>query len=492
MRPIALAESVYRDKVYACWLGKNIGGTLGMPWEGDKNVHNLTFYDPVPTEPVANDDLDFQLVWLKMLQERGLYPTVGDFADYWTKHLGPYPWNEYGICHRNLARGLRPPISGCFENYFVDEMGSPIRSEIWACIAPGDPGLAASLAWKDAVVDHAGGEGVYGEMFWAALESAAVVISEPLTLIRIGLAMIPVHSLISRAVREAVWCHENVIEWREARERIVRCFGHDHMCNAPQNHAFTGLGWLYGKDFGDCLCKAVNCGYDTDCTGATLGSVLGIVGGTQAIPDRWREPVGEDIVLHKFTQNLDAPKTVGELTEQTVAIGTQLLAERSEVAEIAPDSRLPGDVLSLLCDNRRAVVALEQDPQSTIETVEGYDIALHYGGEPVLRPGIAKTVGVSVRRDDQPVSAEAQLQAPVGWSVEPAGAAFGQQRFTLYADEVADDNYLTVKVRLPEGERSAEYLILGPAGAPGYPCGENVERCPRCNARLESCICPKE
>ena len=55
-----------------------------------------------------------------------------------------------------------PPVSGWFENYYVDEMGSPIRSEIWACISPADPQTAASLAWMDSVMDHAGGEGTYG------------------------------------------------------------------------------------------------------------------------------------------------------------------------------------------------------------------------------------------------------------------------------------------------------------------------------------------
>ncbi len=64
---IKLNREEYRDKVLACWLGKNIGGTLGTPYEGRKYVHGLTFYDPVPPEPLPNDDLDFQLVWLKML-----------------------------------------------------------------------------------------------------------------------------------------------------------------------------------------------------------------------------------------------------------------------------------------------------------------------------------------------------------------------------------------------------------------------------------------
>ncbi|MFQ6099174.1 MAG: ADP-ribosylglycohydrolase family protein [Armatimonadota bacterium] len=489
MTPIQISESVYRDKVYACWLGKNIGGTLGAPWEGKKDVNNLTFYDPVPTESAANDDLDLQLVWLKMLQERGVHPSVSDFADYWIKHLGPYPWNEYGFCRRNLDRGLRPPISGCFENYYIDEMGSPIRSEIWACVAPGDPQLAASLAWKDAVLDHAGGEGVHGEMFWAALESAAFVESDPLTLINIGLSMIPIWSRISRAVREAVYSHQNGVEWLEARERIVRSFGHWQPCHAPQNHAFTILGWLYGRDYGDCLCKAVNCGYDTDCTGATLGSVLGLVGGTACIPDEWRDPIGEDIVLHRFTQDLDAPKTVADLTDQTVEVAKRLLPARSKVSSLAEETRLPENLASLLHANERALAALRQDPQSVIMTVEGFDIALHYGGEPVLRPGIAKTVGVSVIRDDESVEASVRLEGPADWQIEPAPEAFGQKRFTILADSVPDVSQLRVKATLPIGERVVECAILGPAEAQGYPTSTNVPTCPNCRARKEACLC---
>jgi hypothetical protein len=212
------------------------------PYEGQKKLHSLTFYNPVPDRASANDDLDFQLVWLEMLRERGVQITLSDFVDYWSKHLSSYPWNEYGFCMRNISRGLRPPISGCFENYYIDEMGSPIRSEIWACVAPGDPQLAASLAWMDSAMDHAGGEGTYGEMFWAAVESAAFVLSDPHTLIRIGLSMIPVWCRISRVIREAVWCYDNGVPWQEARERILFNFGHNQPCHAVQNHGFHRAG----------------------------------------------------------------------------------------------------------------------------------------------------------------------------------------------------------------------------------------------------------
>ena len=33
----------YKDKVKACWLGKNIGGTLGAPFEGYRGVYAVTY-----------------------------------------------------------------------------------------------------------------------------------------------------------------------------------------------------------------------------------------------------------------------------------------------------------------------------------------------------------------------------------------------------------------------------------------------------------------
>ena len=50
--------SEYRKKVRGCFIGKSVGGTLGMPFEGNLNVNEVTYYDPVPTSMVANDDLD--------------------------------------------------------------------------------------------------------------------------------------------------------------------------------------------------------------------------------------------------------------------------------------------------------------------------------------------------------------------------------------------------------------------------------------------------
>ena len=475
---LTIDRKTYRDKVRACWLGKNIGGTLGAPYEGDRNAHSLTYYDPVPSENAPNDDLDLQLVWLKLLEDHGIDPALPLFAEYWSRYAASYPWNEYGFFMRNYSRGLRPPVAGCFENYFVDEMGSPIRSEIWACLHPGDPQAAARMAWKDSALDHAGGEGTCGEMFWAAAEAAAFVVSDPVTLIRVGLNMIPLSSHVGRSIREAVWCHEKGLSWAEARERIATRFGHLQPCNAVPNHGFTVIGWLYGDDFGDCLCKAVNCGYDTDCTGATLGSLLGILGGTESIPARWREPVGERIVLHKFTRGLDAPQTIDALTDRTVALAEKAVGEKAD-STFGEPAQLPDDLLTRLFRNELALEASKQDIHMGVELCDGREVALHYGGEPVLWSGIGRELRVTVDGAETDV----ELSVPDGWSCDRLGPA----RFLVAsAAPVRPQSRVHATVA---GVGTVAFTILSPDEATGYAAGDNVPKCPECQARVEACIC---
>ncbi|HUW82902.1 MAG TPA: ADP-ribosylglycohydrolase family protein [Phycisphaerae bacterium] len=479
MPHITLDRTQFRDKVHACWIGKNIGGTLGGPWEGRKHTHALTFYEPVPDKALPNDDLDLQIVWLKMLEDEGIDPSVRTFAEYWWQYASAYPWDEYGFFVRNFARGLRPPVAGCFENFFVDNMGSPIRSEIWACLHPGDPQAAARMAWKDAALDHAGGEGTCGEMFWAAVQSAAFVERDPMTLIRIGLHMIPLASHVGRAIREAVLCWQKGLTWGQARDRIVTWFGTQHPCHAVPNHAFTIIGWLYGDDFGDRLCKAVNCGFDTDCTGATLGALLGILEGTGGIPPRWRKPVGDQIVLHKFTGQFNSPRTLSEFTDRTVALSEQA-AVGGDVM-FSDRTTLPDDLLTRLVRNEQARQALAQDNHAGVELLaDGREVWLHYNGEPVMHAKVERELDVTV---DGRAAAQAELTVPDGWSCR----SLGEGKFAVCCKgPVAPRSTLTVV--LPDGQ--ADFTMLGPDEAKGYPAGENIPKCSECGGRLNACVCP--
>ena len=108
---VALNEPEFRDKVFACWLGKNIGGTLGMPFEGKTQPQDVTFYTNIKKgEPEANDDLDLQILWLKAMQEHDAQVDARILGEYWLKYV-PVDWNEYGVGKKNMRRGILPPLA---------------------------------------------------------------------------------------------------------------------------------------------------------------------------------------------------------------------------------------------------------------------------------------------------------------------------------------------------------------------------------------------
>ena len=132
-----------QDKIQACWIGKNIGGTMGAPYEGRRCTQDITGYASPKGEPLPNDDLDLQMAWLMTLERFG--PRNFDantLAECWQLMIGPN-WNEYGIGKKNLTLGLLPPLCGEYDNdKWKHSNGAWIRSEVWACLAPGFPNVA--------------------------------------------------------------------------------------------------------------------------------------------------------------------------------------------------------------------------------------------------------------------------------------------------------------------------------------------------------------
>lgn len=64
----------------------------------------------------------------------------------------------------------------------------------------------------------------------------------------------------------------------------------------PYHELFVAASLLYGAgDFGKSICLAVQTGFDTDCNGATVGSVLGMRGGIDSIPEYWKAPLQDTL-----------------------------------------------------------------------------------------------------------------------------------------------------------------------------------------------------
>lgn len=324
-----------RDQLMGCWLGKAVGGTFGQSFEGLSGPLDATFYRPVPTEMVPNDDLDLQVVWACVLSEME-HPVVDAsvLADAWLRYV-EFPFNEYGVAKRNLREGLRPPMTGSYDNWFTCGEGAAIRSELWACLAPGDPQRAARYAAVDASVDHAG-DGIHAAMFLAALESALFASANLDGALDAGLNAIPSGSGISRAVRATRTWLSHGLPWLEVRKRILAEFGVEDFTDVRMNTGFVVLGLLAGEgDFERSILITNNCGRDTDSTTASVGAALGIRD-PDSIPPRWLNPIGRDLVLSPGIVGLPAPRTLDELTDVVQELAARLDAERTEPAADSP------------------------------------------------------------------------------------------------------------------------------------------------------------
>ena len=320
----------YKDKVYACWMGKNMGGTIGAPYEGKRELLNVQGFATKKGEVLPNDDLDLQLVWLHAVEFEGPRNITSEvLGEYWLSFITGY-WNEYGIARRNMEKGVMPPICGDLQNPWKHSNGAWIRTEIWATLAPAYPDLAVRYAIEDAKVDHGYGEGTYAAAFVAALESAAFVVSDLKKLIEIGLAKIPEDCRTAKTVKFVVKNYEKGVDPVETRNTVLKMNADigDGWFQAPSNIGYVVIGLLYGEgDLKKSMLTALNCGDDTDCTAGTVGAIFGLMHGTAGIPIDWREYIGDDIVTGTINTCLSFPriKTCTELTEKVASLATSVL-----------------------------------------------------------------------------------------------------------------------------------------------------------------------
>ncbi|MBR7077719.1 MAG: ADP-ribosylglycohydrolase family protein, partial [Clostridia bacterium] len=73
--------SVFLDKVKGCFLGKTVIGTLGAPFEGVKMPMEMPFKPEMVDTMLPNDDLDLQVIWLEVVERKGLSFTSYDLLE---------------------------------------------------------------------------------------------------------------------------------------------------------------------------------------------------------------------------------------------------------------------------------------------------------------------------------------------------------------------------------------------------------------------------
>ena len=394
----------YRDKVYACWLGKNIGGTMGTPYEGKREILDIKGFATEANVVLPNDDLDLQLVWLYAVERCGPQAINSNLlGDYWISFIGPH-WNEYGLAKANMKRGIMPPLSGDYDNEWKHSNGAWIRTEIWASLAPAAPAIAAKYAIEDGMVDHGTGEGTYAAAFVAAMQSAAFVVNDIQKIIEIGLNAIPADCRIAKSIELVCECYKNGVPPMEAREkiRLANADIGNGWFEAPSNVAYTVLGLLYGEgDFKKSMILAINCGDDTDCTGGTVGATLGILGGMKMIPDDWKTHIGDNIE----TMSVDVgtlrvlPKTCTELTERVIKLAPIVIwANDIETLINDKENDIPENIVDIFLEDKRAIERLNAiKPYSCYVEAPYMTVTASFDGEPEISPMGEKKLTVTFK-----------------------------------------------------------------------------------------------
>lgn len=275
MRRIGYGE--YLDKVKGCFAGKAAIGTMGAPYEGVKMRMELKYRPEMTDAMLPNDDLDLQVLWLDVVRQYGADFTSRQLLKRFCEYCDYSP-GEYAVMRKNYQCGIYPPYSGSYRNDFYKQgMGCPIRSEIWACLAPGEPALAAEYASRDGILDHSG-ESVYAEMFFAAAEAEAFFEDDVDRLFEVGLSVIPPECKFAELVKYVLLLCGRYDDMETVRAWILDKYGHPDCTNMFQNMGITLAALLLcGKDPIKTGLTALNCGFDTDCTCASAGAMLGII-----------------------------------------------------------------------------------------------------------------------------------------------------------------------------------------------------------------------
>jgi ADP-ribosylglycohydrolase len=241
-----------------------------------------------------DDDIDYSVLALMMLERHGLALTTEDVARTWLRMLpaGRTYTAERAAYRTLLARakeqfadGGAPgfDIAECADNKYNEWIGAQIRADVYGWVLPGRVGLAADLARRDAALSHRG-DGVHGAAFVAAL-GAALAVHAPDAALGFALAEITQGSGACEAVKLGRSLAGDPDGGAAIRARYA-ALSPVHTLNNLALVIWSFYSHL--DDFGAAIGDVVAAGLDTDCNGATVGALWGLTGG--AIPASWTRP----------------------------------------------------------------------------------------------------------------------------------------------------------------------------------------------------------
>ncbi|MBQ1206004.1 MAG: ADP-ribosylglycohydrolase family protein [Clostridia bacterium] len=317
-------ENIDHDYFRGAWLGRCIGCAFGQPVEGWASENIIKWYKAAGKYPISyfvptvsgedrskhpssdenlcgmplDDDTRFTVINYLLLGKKGYDVDSWDVAEHWT-HTLPFRYvftaetqgylnfiNLDQCTHwskpSNAVDIMRREKVSSYLNPYREWIGAQIRCDAFAYVAAGMPRLASKLAHTDAYFTHVK-NGIYGEMFFAALISAAFTEKNIDKCFKTALAVIPKKSrFYEEAVRAKALAESDISRDELIKALLDNTYSWVHTIN---NATFCIAAIArYKNDFREAVAFAVECGCDTDCNGATVGSFMGALLGEKGIP----------------------------------------------------------------------------------------------------------------------------------------------------------------------------------------------------------------
>ena len=344
-------ESIVRDKILGGWQGRIAGCNLGKPVEQGEHwtrahlkeylemvdAYPLLDYIPKSDEEIEgyefrenwlyttrgrvhgsarDDDIDYAILGTHLLAKYGRRYTSADVAFEWLSLL-PFlqTYTAERVAMRNLIHGMVPPTTARYRNPYREWIGAQIRADAYGWVNPGAPREAALLAYADAALSHVA-NGIYGEMWAAALVAAAFTAADAREALEVSVQHIPPQSRLAEALHDVLSWHAAGLSWSEALDNIDKAYGHYSWVHTINNAAAVAAGLLWADgDFSAAIGLTVQAGMDTDSNGATAGSVAGVLVGASGIPRHWVDPLEDRVTTAVFGYD---NVTIGSLAERTI------------------------------------------------------------------------------------------------------------------------------------------------------------------------------
>ena len=357
-------QKQYLNKVKGAWYGRSIGCLLGIPVEGWHQQRIVGFLQESGQYPLkdymhsnvgevirnkykvfddevilpydrkkacwrnnitsfpVDDDTNYTIAALRLLEEKGRQFTSNDVLENW---LISFPFfhacTAERVAYQNAINQIFAPQSATYFNPYREWIGAQIRGDFFGYINPGNPKEAAHMAYRDGAVSHTK-NGIYGEMFIAALISLCAVSENMLFNCQEALKQIPPKSRIAEDITTILEKYQKKDPFLSVIHDIHQKYNEkdffDWCYVNPNTMIVTACVLWFSDQFNEAIAQAVLAGFDTDCNGATVGSVIGILQGMQGIDGKWLiglEPMLNTSISRYHQLSLE------EIAERTVALG---------------------------------------------------------------------------------------------------------------------------------------------------------------------------